>query len=104
MVSLTRFSGGVVLAAALLPLFAGAQEARVGAQAPEFTATDSRGQTETLEPVINFAPVNPMESARLSQSDWDSGGNSECIPCHISRAPRFTRVLSIRATHAAPQS
>ena len=57
-----------------------------------------------LEPVINFAPVNPMESARLSQSDWDSGGNSECIPCHISRAPRFTRVLSIRATHAAPQS
>ena len=24
---------------------------------------------ESLEPVINFAPVNPMESARLSQSD-----------------------------------
>ena len=48
MVSLARLFGGVVLAAALLPLFAGAQEARVGAQAPEFTATDSRGQTETL--------------------------------------------------------
>lgn len=36
------------LAAALLPLFANAQSARVNAAAPDFSATDSRGQTETL--------------------------------------------------------
>jgi peroxiredoxin len=48
MVSLTRLSGCAVLAAASLIASAGAQEARVGAPAPAFTATDSRGQTETL--------------------------------------------------------
>ncbi|HXR40397.1 MAG TPA: redoxin domain-containing protein [Terracidiphilus sp.] len=48
MVSLARLSACAVLAAALLPLPAVAQEVRVGAPAPAFTATDSRGQTETL--------------------------------------------------------
>jgi hypothetical protein len=57
-----------------------------------------------LEPVINFAPVSPMESAQLLQSDCDSEGNRNCIPCHISQKVRFTLVLSIRATCAAPQS
>jgi hypothetical protein len=41
-------SGCAVLATALLSLCAGSQEVRVGAPAPAFTATDSRGQTETL--------------------------------------------------------
>jgi peroxiredoxin len=41
-------SGYVVLAAALLTLCAAAQSVRVGATAPDFTATDSRGQNETL--------------------------------------------------------
>ncbi len=42
---LSRYGG---LAAALLPLSAPAQTARVGAPAPAFTASDSRGQTESL--------------------------------------------------------
>jgi peroxiredoxin len=37
------------LLAALVPLSAAAQSVRVGAPAPNFTATDSRGQTETLD-------------------------------------------------------
>lgn len=41
-------SGCAILCAALLPSSAGAQGVRVGAPAPGFTATDSRGQTETL--------------------------------------------------------
>src|SRR5580658_512199 len=41
-------SSCAVLAAALLPLSAAAQSVRVGAPAPSFTATDSRGQTESL--------------------------------------------------------
>lgn len=45
---LSRFSGCAAVAAALLPLFVSAQEVRVGAPAPAFTATDSRGRTETL--------------------------------------------------------
>ena len=43
-----RLFGCAALAAALLPCFGAAQELRVGAPAPAFTATDSRGQTETL--------------------------------------------------------
>jgi len=45
---LSRLSGCAALAAALLPLSSVAQEVHVGAPAPAFTATDSRGQTETL--------------------------------------------------------
>jgi peroxiredoxin len=48
MVLLTRFSFCAALWAALLALPVAAQQARVGAPAPEFTATDSHGQTETL--------------------------------------------------------
>lgn len=48
MVSLSRLSTCTFLAAVLLAVSAGAQEARVGATAPAFTATDSRGQTESL--------------------------------------------------------
>jgi len=48
MVVTFRLSGCAVLAAALFSFSAGAQEVRVGASAPAFTATDSRGQTETL--------------------------------------------------------
>jgi peroxiredoxin len=48
MPSLARLSVCAVLAAALFPLSTFAQEVRVGAPAPEFTATDSRGQTEML--------------------------------------------------------
>jgi|ERR1039457_3942609 peroxiredoxin len=44
--SFARYAG---LAAGLLPLCASAQSARVNAPAPDFTATDSRGQTETLD-------------------------------------------------------
>jgi len=43
-----HLSGCAMAAAALLPIFAGAQGVRVGAPAPSFTATDSRGQTESL--------------------------------------------------------
>jgi peroxiredoxin len=46
MLSLARLSTAAALAATLLN--ASAQEARVGAPAPAFTATDSRGQTESL--------------------------------------------------------
>lgn len=42
------FVGCVALAAASLPLNAIAQAPRVGEPAPQFTATDSRGQTESL--------------------------------------------------------
>jgi peroxiredoxin len=45
---LSRFSACAVVAAALLALSAGAQSVRIGAPAPDFTATDSRGQTESL--------------------------------------------------------
>jgi len=48
MVSLSRLSHCAALAAALLALSINAQEVRVGAPAPAFTATDSHGQTETL--------------------------------------------------------
>jgi peroxiredoxin len=43
-----RLSSCAALVAALLPLSALAQSVRVGAPAPAFTATDSRGQTESL--------------------------------------------------------
>ena len=48
MASLFRPLHWTVLAAALLPFSAVAQTARVGAPAPDFTATDSHGQTESL--------------------------------------------------------
>ncbi|MGB6692153.1 MAG: redoxin domain-containing protein [Terracidiphilus sp.] len=48
MAYISRLSGCAVLAAALLPFTAAAQELRVGAPAPAFTATDSRGQAESL--------------------------------------------------------
>jgi peroxiredoxin len=48
MVSFSRISACSVLALALFPIAASAQEVRVGAPAPAFTATDSRGQTESL--------------------------------------------------------
>jgi peroxiredoxin len=48
MARLSRISVVAILTAALLPLLIAAQ-ARVGAPAPQFTATDSRGQTESLE-------------------------------------------------------
>src|SRR5580658_295483 len=48
MVSLNRLSTYAVVSAALLAVPVFAQQARVGAPAPDFTATDSRGQTETL--------------------------------------------------------
>jgi hypothetical protein len=48
MVHLLRLSGSAVLAAALLPLSTAALEVHIGAPAPSFTATDSRGQTESL--------------------------------------------------------
>jgi AhpC/TSA family protein len=44
----SRFSKCAALCAALLTVSAAAQEVRVGAPAPAFTATDSRGQSETL--------------------------------------------------------
>ncbi|MGA3135035.1 MAG: redoxin domain-containing protein [Terracidiphilus sp.] len=43
-----RLLGCAVIVATLLPFSAGAQAVRVGAPAPAFTATDSRGQSETL--------------------------------------------------------
>ena len=48
MAILPRFLACAVLAAALLSVSADAQEVRAGAPAPGFTATDSRGQTESL--------------------------------------------------------
>jgi peroxiredoxin len=44
----SRLLGGAALFAALLPLSTAAQTVRVGAPAPAFTSTDSKGQTETL--------------------------------------------------------
>jgi peroxiredoxin len=44
----SRLSGCAVFAAALLAQCTVAQDIRVGAPAPDFTATDSRGQSETL--------------------------------------------------------
>ena len=44
----SRLSGCAALLAGLLVVSADAQSVRVGAPAPGFTATDSRGQTETL--------------------------------------------------------
>ena len=46
---LPQFSGCAVLAAALLSLPTLAEEVRVGTLAPGFTASDSRGQTESLD-------------------------------------------------------
>jgi peroxiredoxin len=43
-----HFSGCLALAAALLAHCMAAQGVRVGAPAPDFAATDSRGQTDTL--------------------------------------------------------
>jgi peroxiredoxin len=48
MVSIIRLSTCAALAAALLSASAFAQDVRVGAPAPAFTATDSHGQTESL--------------------------------------------------------
>ena|ERR1035441_8124252 len=48
MASLFRPVQWTVLAAALLPFSVAAQTARVGAAAPDFTATDSHGQSESL--------------------------------------------------------
>ncbi len=48
MAFLSRHSGISVLALALLPFSAAPQTIRVGAPAPAFTATDSHGQTESL--------------------------------------------------------
>lgn len=48
MAILFRLSGCAILGAALLPT-AVAQSVRVGAPAPEFTATDSNGKTEALD-------------------------------------------------------
>lgn len=47
MKSLARLAVSTAVAAVMLPL-ASAQGPRVGQQAPNFTATDSRGQTQTL--------------------------------------------------------
>ncbi len=49
MASLSRFSGLAILGAALIPPCAGAQNMKVGAPAPAFTATDSNGKTEALD-------------------------------------------------------
>jgi hypothetical protein len=49
MVSLSRLSGCAALAASLLTFSAAAEEMRIGAPAPTFTAKDSRGQTESLD-------------------------------------------------------
>jgi peroxiredoxin len=45
---LSRFAASAVFLAAMVPVSSGAQSARAGAPAPAFTATDSRGQTESL--------------------------------------------------------
>lgn len=44
-----RLSGCAALLAAILPLSAAAQAVRVGAAAPDFTATDTNGKTEALD-------------------------------------------------------
>ncbi len=49
MAFLSRLSGCAAFAAALLALPTLAEEVRVGALAPVFTAADSRGQTESLD-------------------------------------------------------
>ena len=48
MAFLPRIARCAFLIAALLPVPAGAQPVRIGAPAPKFTATDSRGQTQSL--------------------------------------------------------
>jgi hypothetical protein len=48
MAFLSRIPGCAFFMAALLPIRANAQPVRVGAPAPAFTATDSRGQTQSL--------------------------------------------------------
>lgn len=48
MASASRLAGFILQSAALLATTAHAQQARVGALAPAFTATDSRGQTQSL--------------------------------------------------------
>jgi peroxiredoxin len=48
MLLLSRLSGCAALAAALIPLSTIAQTMQIGAPAPAFVATDSRGQTESL--------------------------------------------------------
>jgi peroxiredoxin len=49
MSSLRLKAGVAALAAALLSLFSSAQEPRVGAPAPAFTATDSQGKMDALD-------------------------------------------------------
>jgi peroxiredoxin len=49
MASISRISGLVLLTAALLALPGPGQEARVGAPAPDFKATDSQGKSEALD-------------------------------------------------------
>jgi len=44
-----RLSSCAALAAALLPICAAGQQVKVGDPAPAFTATDSRGQTQSLD-------------------------------------------------------
>src|SRR6266702_6571655 len=48
MAFVSRLSASTVLAITLLPLSAVPQTVRIGAPAPAFTATDSHGQTESL--------------------------------------------------------
>ena len=48
LIGYARMAGFVALAAAAIPFTAGAQAPKVGAPAPAFTATDSKGQTESL--------------------------------------------------------
>jgi peroxiredoxin len=48
MAHISRLSFCAAIAVALLPLSASAQTVRVGAPAPDFAATDSRGQTQSL--------------------------------------------------------
>lgn len=45
----SRLAPSIFLALTLLPLMASPQSARVGASAPAFTATDSHGQTQSLQ-------------------------------------------------------
>jgi peroxiredoxin len=49
MMFLSRLSTCAVVTAAVFPLSTAAQSVRVGTPAPAFTATDSRGQTESLD-------------------------------------------------------
>ncbi|HUH61933.1 MAG TPA: redoxin domain-containing protein [Terracidiphilus sp.] len=48
MASIVRLSMCAAMAMAMLPASAASQQARVGAPAPNFTATDSRGQAQSL--------------------------------------------------------